>query len=552
MTSEFLSVLSHVQLRTGQKSDSQKFSMIVLVGFMGAGKTTIGYLLSGKLGLPFVDIDVLIEQQQGCTIPEIFADRGERIFRAIEHETITNALRGPDAVLAFGGGAVEYTKTLEELWHVTVIYLEVSFEEAIFRIGHDAYRPNSVRSDVDAVYERRLPIYERIATTRIPTDGRRPESIVVDAVATVLSIPQTPRGAHSTLVTPTGGSYWAHVGHGILNDFERLLPTLTHAAQAFVISAGPDAVARAVIKSLDGRGFLVHTIAVPAGSRAKQLDVVRWIVDWLADCAAHSDDLIVGLGGESTCDVAGFVAAIYNRGMPLALVPTTLVAQVDSAVGGKNAINLEGGRNLLGTIHQPIVVMVDVAHAGRFGDDGFAAGLSELVKHALVVDEELFDLLGKHRQEIKDSDPKILGAVVARSVAAKARIISADEREDGERVNLNYGHTFAHAIEYVSGEPEEHGAAVSLGMMAAAHLAYRLGRTGDDLVSVHRDYLRGFGLPIARRLPLASLKSAWLRDKKYRGVARFIVLNGIRRPESGVIADDHVLTQVLDDLAAEV
>jgi shikimate kinase / 3-dehydroquinate synthase len=275
----------------------------------------------------------------------------------------------------------------------------------------------------------------------------------------------------------------------------------------------------------------------------------------VAELAVHKDDLIVGVGGEVVCDIAGFVASTYNRGMPLALVPVTLAAQADTAVGGKASLNLPQGRNLLGTVHQPVAVVADVAAVAP-GQPEFNGGLAEAVKHALISGCDLISLLTDQAATLRAGGAPAdagdtLARLVTRSVQVKADIVGRDERERGDRLHLNYGHTFGHAIEQVSGpDAADDGEATALGMMAAAYLARRQGRIGDDLVDLHRQLLTGLGLPVSGKFSLDDLRKAWLRDKKHRDGTRFVVLNDLGRPEAGVAADDKTLGAVLADLAS--
>ncbi len=236
--------------------------------------------------------------------------------------------------------------------------------------------------------------------------------------------------------------------------------------------------------------------------------------------------------------------------MKLCLVPTTLVAQADSAVGGKNAINLSRGRNLVGTIHQPVVVVSDIEVARANSGRGFKAGLAEIAKHALISPSDLLGHLTGALQPIVNGNPDAIRAATTRSIEIKADIVSRDEREQGDRVVLNYGHTFAHAIEQLRGPgADDQGEAVALGMMAAAHLAFRQGRIGQAVVDQHRVLIAGLGLPTEGEFRLADMEQAWMRDKKYRHGVRFVVLNDLGRPEGGVTADTATLDGALRDLA---
>jgi shikimate kinase/3-dehydroquinate synthase len=406
----------------------------------------------------------------------------------------------------------------------------------------------------------------------IDTDGRRAETIALEILQRFSDIGQAPEGTSSVLVSVSGGTYYAHVAAGLAARFADLLPGLPGARQAVIVAGDASrSAAGEVAGSLSAHGLGVRTLVVPDRQSAKTLPGVATVVEEFADAALHRSDLVVAVGGEAVCELTGFAAAVYNRGMPLALAPTTLAAQADGAIGGKNGINLRHGHNLLGTFHQPVVVACDTAVCQPPGRPGFAAGLAELAKHALVTgDRTLLDLLAREADPLCRGERDVLQRAIARSVVLKADVVGRDEREQGDRVFLNYGHTFGHAIELVAeasraadGTTDRQGeraepapdaddaAALSVGMMAAAHLAHRLGLAGPALVERHRQLLTGLGLPVGRRLTAGSLREAWLRDKKYADGVRFVVLRDVGQPVSGVTADDRILTQVFDDLATE-
>jgi shikimate kinase / 3-dehydroquinate synthase len=526
-------------------------ALVVLVGFMGAGKTTVGHILAERLGLPFMDSDVYIERRLGRTIVDVFAVEGEQHFRELEHRAIDELVRGPDAVLALGGGALEDPRTRAVLRNTTVVYLRVSYDEALSRVRQDRFRPMLRRADLDEVYARRLDAYAEVAAVQVDTNGRRPDAIVLDVVRELTRLPQTPADTSDILVTPVGGSYYAHVGRQLLDLAGALLPTSGDIEQAVIVESDRDtAIADRVAAGISARGISVTRVPVPDTEATKTLTTAQYVAGRLADAALHKDDVVVAVGGEPVCDLTGFVAATFNRGTRLALVPTTLVAQADSAVGGKNAVNLPQGRNLVGSIHQPTVVIADVTTACENLERGFRAGLSEIAKHALISRSDLLRVLEELSDDASSGDVDAVQHLVTRSVEIKADIVSRDERATGERIVLNYGHTFGHAIDLVSGRSEDQGESVALGMMAAAHLARRLGRIEDDVVDRHRRLLSGLGLPTSGRFDLEAMKRAWLRDKKYRHGVRFVVLNGLGLAETGVTASDDVLAGVLDDLAS--
>jgi shikimate kinase/3-dehydroquinate synthase len=526
-------------------------TMIVLVGFMGAGKTTVGHILAERLGTPFVDSDVHIEKQLGRSIVDVFAVEGEAHFREIEHRAIDELVRGSDAVLALGGGAPEDPRTRAVLRNTTVVYLQVGYDEALSRVRQDRFRPMLRRADLDQVYARRLAAYGEVAAVQVDTNGRRPDDVALDVLRELTRLPSTPAGTSNILVTPVGGTYYAHVGRDLLDLTGGLLPTSADAEQAVVVESEREtAAADRVAASIAAQGIGVTRVAVADTEANKTFDTAQRVAGHLADVALHPDDLVVAVGGEPVCDLAGFVAATFNRGTRLALVPTTLVAQADSAIGGKNAVNMPQGRNLVGSIHQPTVVVADVTTACQNVDHGFRAGLAEIAKHALISRSELLHVLEGRSADAVAADVDAVLDLVTRSVEIKADIVSRDERATGERIVLNYGHTFGHAIEQVSGQLDDQGEAVALGMMAAAHLGRRQGRIDDAVVDRHRLLLSRLGLPTTGRFDVEAMQRAWLRDKKYRHGVRFVVLNGLGRAESGVTATADVLAGVLADLAA--
>jgi 3-dehydroquinate synthase len=295
----------------------------------------------------------------------------------------------------------------------------------------------------------------------------------------------------------------------------------------------------------------VH-LGVPAGEEAKSLQTMTALQRQLAIQEAHRDDVVVALGGGAVGDLAGFVAATYMRGVAFVQIPTTLTAQVDAAIGGKTAVNLPQGKNLVGAFHQPVAVVSDVDVLSTVGERDFRSGLAEVAKYALTLDLELLQVLETDPSPVVARDPAVLERVVAASVAAKAAVVAADERDAGRRLILNYGHTLGHALERLDAYAgRTHGEAVAVGMVFAARVAETVGRAEQGLAGRHVRLLKSLGLEVAGPLPPAERIVAAMRmDKKYAAGIRFVLLEDVGRP---VVVDDvaeDVVVATLEELGA--
>lgn len=533
--------------------------MIVLVGFMGAGKSTVGRLFADAVRLPFADSDDMVAARAGRSIPDIFSGSGEGVFRALERDVIGEALDRGEGVLALGGGALDDPGTRAALGRHTVVYLKVSFREAMARVGVDPERP-MLAMDPEALYRDRADLDEDVADRAIDTDILTPEEVVerlIDLVVIDLAKAEVQRVA----VTTAGGRYEVQMGRGLKDDLAARLPELPGAEKAFVVTHPSLAgLAEGPLRSLDEAGLEADVAFIPEGEGSKSLDVAGALYDWLARSGAHRSDLVVGVGGGVVCDLTGFVASTYARGLPVAYVPTSLLAQVDAAIGGKTGVNLPQGKNLVGSFHQPCVVLCDVDVLTVLPEAELRSGMAEVAKYGFIADPGLLPLIEENAPSILTGDPDLLLAIVGRSVQIKADIVAADEREQGVRAYLNYGHTFAHAIERVAGlgstggDPlfagpvagVRHGEAVALGMMSAAYLSGELGRLDAEAVETHRRVLGALGLPVKAALGMDELEPAWQLDKKYRQGVRFVLLNGIGAPEAGVEAPREAVARALE------
>ena len=327
-------------------------------------------------------------------------------------------------------------------------------------------------------------------------------------------------------------SYDVHVGPGLLDCLDELLPPLPHAERAVVIAdANVASWAGPAVGSL-GRRLDVQVLEVPAGERSKSLDVAAGLLEELGRRGVRRHDAVVALGGGMAGDLAGFVASVYQRGTAVVQLPTSLLAMVDAAIGGKTAVNLSSGKNLAGTFHQPAVVVADTRTLSTLPEREYRSGLAEIAKYGFSLDPPILDILEAGRERIAARDPDLLEELVARSAGIKAGIVAEDELDlEDRRAILNYGHTFGHALELDGGyETWLHGEAVSVGLVFAAALAGACGLLDAGAVERHRTILDALGLPTRATFEAAAMSGRWSMDKKHRGVQHWVLLRGIGDP----------------------
>ncbi len=351
-----------------------------------------------------------------------------------------------------------------------------------------------------------------------------------------------------------GRSYEVTIGSGVVAGAGDLLPDLGRAAQAFVVvdAAVTDPWLARVTGSLEPRGVHVVPLTVPSGEAAKTMQVYGTLLHQLASQEAHRDDVVVALGGGTVGDLAGLVASTYMRGLGVVQVPTTLIGQVDAAIGGKTAVNLPEGKNLVGTFHQPLAVLCDVEALATLPDRDYRSGLAEIAKYGLALDPQLLDGLELDPGPVLARDPAPLEALVARCVRIKAAIVAADERDAAGRLSLNYGHTLGHALERLDAfAGRSHGEAVAIGMVFAARLAESRGLATEELSQRTVRVLASLGLETDGPLPAAhDILTAFRMDKKFHGGVRFVLLRAVGEPTvvEGVTTEE--LRTVLSEMGA--
>jgi 3-dehydroquinate synthase len=351
-----------------------------------------------------------------------------------------------------------------------------------------------------------------------------------------------------TVVNTTYGDYPVIVGHGALDQLAQMLPG--DASKVLIVHAPPLASIAEMLRERlsDSRG--VFLVELPDAEGAKRVEVASFCWGILGQLDFHRTDVIVSLGGGATTDVAGFVAATWLRGVPLIHIPTTVLAMVDAAIGGKTGINTQEGKNLVGSFYSPKAVLVDPAVLGNSSPNDVKAGMAEVVKCGFIADPVILDLLENSREEALDTSSDIFIELVRRSIAVKASVVGTDFRESGQREILNFGHTLGHAIEHAERYQWRHGVAVAIGMVFAAELSRIVANLDDDAVSRLRKILESLGLPITYPPDRwKTLLAAMQKDKKARsGVLRFVVLDGVAKPRVLAIPDESVLFAAYSEL----
>ncbi len=532
---------------------------IFLTGFSGTGKTTVGRAVAQAMGWRFVDTDELIVEAAGKSIAAIFEEGGEAAFRRLELEHLTRVCEADRQIVSTGGGMVmdDRNRRLMETNGV-VVCLEAGLgtihRRLLAEVGPMVMPmltdPDPLRR-IGALKAERQVGYARAHWT-VHTDRLTPEDAATEVVRAYQMLAErvdgtsSPQSSHSegeeaggqphTLsVRTAAGDYPVWVGWGNLSELGERVGEVVGAGTAYVITdtgAAPHAeVARG---SLDSAGVRADVFEMSSGEGSKTLETIRQIYGWLASRRAERGDLVVAVGGGVVGDVAGFVAATYLRGMRFAQVPTTLLAMMDSSIGGKTGVDLPEGKNLVGMFHQPQFVLDDVKTLHTLPERERNSGWAEALKHGLIADEGLLRTFEEEEEAIRSLEEAATTSVIARSVAIKAEVVSKDERETlGLRVLLNYGHTIAHALEAATGyEKYLHGEAVSIGMMGAAALCRGLDMLSDADVDRQRRVLELYGLPV--RLDQSGLdgviSAAMAMDKKTAdGVIRWVLLDGIGR-----------------------
>ena len=521
---------------------------------MGSGKTTVGRALAKKLNKRFIDSDHEIEARTGASIALIFEIEGEESFRQREAEVIHDLTAQDDIVLATGGGAVLHAGSRALLAsRGAVVYLRASVNSILQRTSHDKSRPLLQTADprrrIEELSRQREPVYAALADIVIDTGRPNVQFLVQSIMLQLEALPSKSSyyAMHSTPTLPDSlaadqpaapaltlavnlgeRSYPITIGPQLLDDAV-LLGKHVHGERVAIVTntvVAPLYLER-LTRTLHAAGKQVTTVVLPDGEEEKTWANLMRIFDALLAAQCDRKTTLIALGGGVVGDMAGFAAATYMRGVPLVQVPTTLLSQVDSSVGGKTGINHPLGKNMIGAFYQPQAVIADTDTLSSLPTRELSAGLAEVIKHGAALDATFFAWIEENVDALLARDPVAIAHAVRRSCEIKAEVVRQDERESGIRAILNFGHTFAHAIEAGLGYGTWlHGEAVGCGMVMAADLSQRLGLLDGASRARLVRLVRAVGLPtVAPDLG----HDAWIDlmqvDKKNEGgVIRFILL----------------------------
>ncbi len=547
-------------------TDRRSPERVVLIGPSGSGKSELARLLADDLGYVALDTDADIVKRIGMPIAEFFSRFGEPAFRAIEAQAVADVCRKSRVVIATGGGAV-LSPANWAAWRPGSLIVGLTARPAtlVARVRHQAEQVGDLADrpllagDAEARMRSMLAsrghLYE-LADVIVDTDGVDAREVCEKVLASMRSGVERAMIPSFSLAT-SGERSDIYVGGGVAEHAGEIASRRwPKARRAWLIT--DDNVSQFwgewLVANLSESGIDVKMLPVAAGENSKDLSVVERLCVELTSGGVTRRDLVVALGGGVVGDLAGFVASICLRGLPLMQVPTSLLAMVDSSVGGKTGVNLPAGKNLVGAFYQPGVVLIDPLLLDTLPEDEYRSGMAEIIKHALIQPATPFggrDLVSLLSRTALNPLPRgVVADVLDRNVAIKHSVVQADERESGLRMILNFGHTAGHAIE-ADGYRYRHGEAVALGMLVASRIAQRLDRVGEEYTARVESLIDRAGLPTRYVGSADAVLGRLSHDKKnIDGSLHWIVPrpDEIVEPVTGVPLD--VVRSALMDLGA--
>jgi 3-dehydroquinate synthase len=509
---------------------------VYLCGPPGAGKSTVAPLLAALRGLEAADVDATIESDEGRRIAQIVQEDGEPAFRARERATLAAFARRGGTVVALGAGALEDEANRRAIASGVVVFLDASVATCEERTAREAGTRPLLREPgaLARLHAARRANYMG-AHVRVAVDGLAPDEVVraVDAAL---------REGHVVRVE-TAKPYDVVIGPRVLDELPlRALP-LEGGRVVVVADERVAALGEHIARTYEDAGVAASVLPVHADESLKSLDALAALYAAFVDQRLDRRGLVVGVGGGTIGDAVGFAAATFQRGVPYAAVPTTLLAAVDAAIGGKTAVNLPSGKNLVGTVTQPALVAIAPHVLRTLPRRDVVSGYGEMLKYGLALDAELYRALRASEDALLD-DPATALDAIARCVALKADIVARDEEDRaGTRAILNFGHTVGHAIEKVAGYGAlRHGEAVIVGMRAALALSVACGILDDAARADADAHLAALPVPPAwRELDAAAVIDATRGDKKrHAHGTQYVLLDtiGSARLHDGVRPDD--------------
>ena len=507
---------------------------LFLYGPSGSGKSTTGVLLAQALNMKAIDLDTEIEKRTGRKIPTIFQVEGEDGFRRIEKEVLFSLPETEqNCVLMLGGGTLldpENRAHVEKAGRV--ICLRASSEVLFKRLSFDSNkRPllhENLKSDLEKLLAKRSGHYDSFAA-QLDTNGFAPEDCVYEIQILLGRFIITGMGREYPVMIQPGGL-------NVLGEFMRENGLSGPVALVCDSNTGP-IYAEKCIHSLQQAGYPVKRVEISAGEEFKTIDTVTSLWRKFLQAGLERGSTVVALGGGVTGDLAGFAAATYLRGIPWVNVPTSLLAMVDSSLGGKTGADLPEGKNLIGAFHSPRLVLTDPEVLATLPAREVCNGMAETIKHGMIADPQLYSLC----QNVNLNKIEEVVPLISRSVGVKARVIAADPYEKGIRQGLNFGHTVGHGVEKVSKYQIAHGEAVSIGMVAETKLAEKIGIAANELTEEIVAVLKRNGLPVAipQELDREQIKIAMGFDKKKAGEQiHFALPERIGKVRVGVVIEN--------------
>jgi len=546
---------------------------VFITGFSYTGKTSIAKIVSAQLNRPLVDIDSEIVKEAGKPIAVIFSDHSEEYFRKLEHNKLVEISKYSNQIVATGGGLVNDDSNRETMHSTGLIFNLRAKPQTVYErilkseltkktelIRPLIKRDQSKQSITDLMAQRESNYSD--ADWTIHTDNISINQVAGEVIRAIQNLDRSIEKGDLILediaakVLTASTIYSIYAGHHIIDSIGLKIKSISDAKIVYLITdRNTHLIGRKVQLSLERVGIKTHILILDPGESTKNLKTASLVYQWLAELKAERKHLIIAIGGGVIGDLAGFVASTFLRGIPFVQVPTSLASMVDASIGGKVAINLSQGKNLVGSFYQPLCVITDFQVLSTLPTRELISGWAEAIKHGLILDDNLVELFETSYARIKKLEPNITSDVIKRSIAIKASIVTEDEKEIfGKRILLNYGHTIGHALEAATSYKNLlHGEAISIGMIAASRISAKMGLISEDIVKRQKNLLDKFGLPTSfENLDVESVQLLMKSDKKTMdGNINWVLLNDIGQAVVRSDVPDDIVKEVLLSLTTD-